>query len=157
MEADGYSWFISGEWLNKCWFHACLHLLTCVPRVWSLSSDNHCDFNELEKSFLNALYATFYTHRPSAVSSFFGLVKDFMGQNNRYGQVAAPDFLDYLCSQSSKVNQAVSHCYITRLQCSQCQWVSEVPSSDTSLNSISLLIVSRHHYRILLLTTLILF
>jgi ubiquitin C-terminal hydrolase len=60
-------------------------------------------------------------------------VKDFMGQNNRYGQVAVPDFLDYLCSQSSKVNQAISYCCITRLQCSQCQWLSEVPSSDTSL------------------------
>jgi len=58
---------------------------------------------------------------------------DFNGVNNRYGQVAAPDFLDYLCAQSPKLSQVLKFNSSTHLQCSLCKWVSLKAVADVSL------------------------
>jgi ubiquitin C-terminal hydrolase len=87
----------------------------------------------LEKGLFDALLAVFHTHRPSLVHAFFNQIKDFNGRDNRYGQIAVPDFLDYLCTQVPKVDVALGLHYFTRLQCSECKWIHEVPSHDPSL------------------------
>jgi len=51
----------------------------------------------------------------------------------RYGQIAVPDFIDFLCTRVPKVNQSLSFRYFTRLQCSKCKWLSEIPTNDASL------------------------
>ena len=67
------------------------------------------------------------------MAAFFPSVMDFTGINNRYGQVAVPDFLDYLCSQSPNLSELIKITFSTRLQCLSCKWVSENSCSDVSL------------------------
>ncbi len=119
--------------MNKCWFHASLHLLSAIPmlRSWCLSSPQGlCLF---EKRFLAAMRAIFYTRRPADVSRFFPSVRDFNGVDRRYGQVAVPDFIEYLCNQSVNLSPLVRFTFSTRLKCSKCLWVSQRSSSDVSL------------------------
>ena len=119
--------------LNKCWFHSTLHFLTCIPQLrwWSLNPDN--GFSTFDASLFHALSSIFKVYRPSFVHAFFTLVKDFNGRNNRYGQIAVPDFLDYLCTRSARINQALNVQSFTRLQCSKCSWISEKPVTDLSV------------------------
>ena len=118
--------------LNKCWFHSTLHLLTNVPDLRSCSLRLSNISGTFDTTFVHALLSIFNTHRPSLVHSFFQLVKDFNGRNNRYGQIAVPDFLDYLCTQSSVVSQAITIKFVTRLQCSKCRWISDKLVTDSS-------------------------
>jgi len=67
--------------LNKCWFHASLHFLSCIPHLRLLSSNVSTDSEVLEKSLFNALYAIVHTHRPSLVHALFNEIKDFSGRN----------------------------------------------------------------------------
>ena len=119
--------------LNKCWFHSTLHFLTCIPQLqwWSLNLDNGA--TTFDTSLFHALSSILKTHQPSLVHAFFNLVKDFNGRNNRYGQIAVPDFLDYLCTQSARINQTLNTQSFTRLQCSKCSWISEKPVTDLSV------------------------
>lgn len=118
---------------NNCWFHSSLHLLSCIPmlRAWCLSSRN--DLDMFEKRFLVALRAIVKTKRPSDVSSFFELVKDFNGVDHRYGQIAVPDFIEYLCSLSATLSPMVRFTLSSQLQCSKCHWVSQRSSMDVFL------------------------
>ena len=117
--------------LNKCWFHSTLHLLTNIPSLRaSCSSKNVGHF---EKSFLAALSAIFSTRQANVVNSFFHLVKDFSGVNNRYGQVAVPDFIEYLCSKSPILSSVTKFTFLSKLTCSNCKWISERKCNDYSL------------------------
>ena len=58
---------------------------------------------------------------------------DFNGRDNRYGQIAVPDFIEYLCSRVTQLAQLVSVSLITQLQCSRCKWISESSSNDLSI------------------------
>src|SRR6185436_2684928 len=52
---------------------------------------------------------------------------------HRYGQIAVPDFLEYLCNQSPILLRTLEITYFTRLQCSICRWVSTSSNRDCSL------------------------
>ena len=86
-----------------------------------------------ERRFLNAVRAIFHTRRSADVGLFFPLVRDFCGVNNRYGQVAVPDFIEYLCARAPTLSPVVKLGFTTKLQCSKCQWVSQRMYSDVSL------------------------
>jgi len=58
---------------------------------------------------------------------------DFNGVNNRYGQVAVPDFLEYLCTQSPKLAEVIQLKLFTQIQCSKCRWISQDTAMDVSL------------------------
>jgi ubiquitin C-terminal hydrolase len=77
-----------------------------------------------DETFRSALLAIVNKSNPSAVHTFFELIKDFNGRNNRYGQIAVPDFLEYL---STKLQVFFDHVWpssISKLQCMECNWVS---------------------------------
>jgi hypothetical protein len=130
MESPGLSLRNS---LNKCWYHASLHLLSAIPRLrtWCVSSQHGLSL--FERRFLNAIRAIVSSRSPAAVNRFFPLVRDFDGVNRRYGQVAAPDFIEYLCNQSANLSPLVKFTLSTQLQCSKCLWVSRRSSSDVFL------------------------
>jgi len=67
------------------------------------------------------------------VGAFFNLVKDFSGINNRYGQIAVPDFLEYLATQLPYVFNLARSVTNTKLQCLRCNWVSYSTSEDILL------------------------
>jgi hypothetical protein len=117
--------------LNKCWFHSTLHLLTNIPSLRALCSSKNAGY--FEKRFLAALMAIFSTRRADVVNSFFHLVKDFSGVNNRYGQVAVPDFIEYLCAKSPIVSSVAKFTFLSKLTCSNCKWISERKCNDYSL------------------------
>jgi len=60
-------------------------------------------------------------------------VKDFNGINNRYGQIAVPDFIEYLARQIPVIFNQVKSFSVTRLQCSICHWISFPTSHDLLL------------------------
>ena len=122
--------------LNKCWFHAGLHLLSAIPNLRSLCLLPPQDLSMFERRFLNAVRAIFHTRRSADVGLFFPLVRDFCGVNNRYGQVAVPDFIEYLCARSPTLSPVVKLGFTTQLQCSKCQWVSQRMCNDVSLKHI---------------------
>ena len=119
--------------LNNCWFHATLHLLTAVPAIRTLCLSPTRDTSGFESSLLCALRSIFDTRVPSLVNAFFPLVRDCNGANHRYGQIAVPDFLEYLCVQSPNLLRTLQINYSTRLQCSVCRWISSSPTRDVSL------------------------
>ena len=51
------------------------------------------DITPFEVSLFGAVLAIFRNQSPTMVSAFYPLVMDFAGINNRYGQVAVPDFI----------------------------------------------------------------
>ena len=61
------------------------------------------------------------------------MVKDCDGVQHRYGQIAVPDFIDYLCSHSPRLSQLITFPLTTRLECSQCHWVRSPSSSEVTL------------------------
>ena len=89
--------------LNNCWFHATLNFLTGVPLLRSVCLSPPMDASHFEKMLLNALLSIFYVKRSAPIAEFFPLVMDFSGINNRYGQVAVPDFIEYLFAKSSVI------------------------------------------------------
>ena len=119
--------------LNKCWFHTSLHFLSCIPYLRDcLGILSYA--GTLEKYLFNALHAILHSHRRHAVHALFNEVKDFNGRDNRYGQIAVPDFLDYLCTQVSKVGQALRYRYFTRL-------LSSAPSANGFLKYLQMTIL----------------
>ena len=89
--------------LNKCWFHAGLHLLSCIPNLRSLCmSSSDTNLSTFEIQLFNAVRALFDTRSREPVALFFRSVMDFNGVNNRFGQVATSDFIEHLCTQSPK-------------------------------------------------------
>ena len=119
--------------LNKCWFHAGLHLLSTIPPLRALCISLPRQVKTFEQSLLVAIYAIFQSRRPADVSSFFHSVRDFTGIDNRYGQVAVPDFIEHLCARSSRLSSVVSFMFSSKVSCSKCNWVSETLCSDVSL------------------------
>ena len=119
--------------LNKCWFHAGLHLLTAIPPLRTLSLSPPRGIRTFERRFLAAIHAIFVTRRPTVVDCFFSMVRDFTGVNNRYGQVAVPDFIEHLCANSPNVSPVVKFTFSSKLTCSKCHWVSEQVYNDVSL------------------------
>ena len=86
-----------------------------------------------EMRLLAAVHAIFYTRNSATVSAFFPLVRDLNGINNRYGQVAVPDFIEHLCNHSPILSPVVKFAFATQLQCSKCQWVSQRVYNDVFL------------------------
>lgn len=119
--------------LNKCWYHAGLHLLSTIPALRTLCSSPPKGIRAFEKRFLAAVHAIVLSRRPFKVASFFPLVSDFSGINNRYGQKAVPDFLEHLFGQSPNLAPVVKFTFSSKLTCSTCRWVSERLSDDISL------------------------
>lgn len=119
--------------LNKCWYHATLQLLSAIPTLRPVCSVFPKDITPFEASLFGAVLAIFRNHSPTMVSAFYPLVMDFAGINNRYGQVAVPDFIDYLCTQSQLLSGIIRFTFSTRLQCLSCKWVSESVCNDVSL------------------------
>ena len=68
-----------------------------------------------------------------AINDFFLLIRDFNGRNNRYGQAAVPDFLDYVCDNSPNISEVLTCTWHNILQCSRCKWVSTICCQDVSL------------------------
>lgn len=117
--------------LNKCWFHAALHLLTVIPPLRA-KCESITRTRTFENRFLAAVRAIYFTRQRNAVDSFFPLVRDFTGLNNRYGQVAVPDFIDHLCLKSPILSSLLKFNFLSKLVCSKCQWVSERMTNDIS-------------------------
>src|ERR1700723_397263 len=92
----------------------------------SSSSDSFFSSSRAADSFsqylCDAIQGIFHTRNPTAVAVFFRSVMDFNGVDNRYGQTAVPDFIDYLCVQSHQLRDLIELSYTTRLQCSICEW-----------------------------------
>jgi len=59
--------------------------------------------------------------------------KDFNGVNNRYGQIAVPDFLEYLWIQLSDCFTSIWTPLTQKMQCLKCNWVSYKESQDMLL------------------------
>src|SRR6187402_2583308 len=120
--------------LNKCWFHAGLHLLSCIPTLRSLCmSSSNTNLSTFEIQLFNAVRALFHTRSCQPVALFFRSVMDFNGVNNRFGQVATSDFIEHLCSRSPKLLQELKFSFSATLQCIPCKWVSHKVWSDVSL------------------------
>ena len=119
--------------LNKCWFHAGLHLLSSIPLLRVLCTSPPIGLSRFENRFLAAILAIFRTRRPGSVSSFFPFVRDFTGINNRYGQVAVPDFIEHLCSHSPCLSPLVKFTFLSKVTCTKCKWISERSFKDISL------------------------
>ena len=58
---------------------------------------------------------------------------DFNGRNNRYGQVAVPDFIEHLALQAPSFFNGIKTQVTSQLQCDTCHWVSQRESSDILL------------------------
>ena len=71
--------------LNKCWYHATLHLLTAIPplRTACLKTVDGCPI--FESKFTAAIQAMLNHRGVNEVNDFFKLVMDFSGINNRFG------------------------------------------------------------------------
>ena len=119
--------------LNKCWYHAGLHLLSTIPALRTLCSSPPKGIRAFEKRFLAAVHAIVLSRRPFKVASFFPLVSDFSGINNRYGQKAVPDFLEHLFGQSPNQAPVVKFTFSSKLTCSKCHWSPNDCSDDISL------------------------
>ena len=77
--------------------------------------------------------ALFHTRSCEPVALFFRSVMDFTGINNRFGQVATPDFIEHLCVKSPMLLQELKISFSATLQCISCKWVSHQEVSDVSL------------------------
>ena len=91
------------------------------------------DINDFERVLFNALRSIFHTLSISSVNAFFPLVRDCNAANHRYGQIAVPDFLEFLCNRSPLLLRNLESKYFTRLQCYGCKWISSNPVKDVSL------------------------
>ena len=119
--------------LNKCWYHSSLHLLTASPLIQILCSSVPIHLNSFERSMCLALQSILNNQSYDAINDFFLLIRDFNGRNNRYGQAAVPDFLDYVCDNSPNISEVLTCTWQNILQCSRCKWVSTISCQDVSL------------------------
>ena len=85
--------------------------------------------SELSTMFKQAMEAIIYHGEVTHVQQLFNLVKDFNGINNRYGQIAVPDFLEYLAARLPQL-QSFYFQLITKLQCVTCRWWSFNTTKD---------------------------
>ncbi len=118
---------------NNCWFHSTLYLLTGVPSIRFFCSSLPQDLEAFDRHLFSAIGSIVNSRDPSIVSAFFPLVKDCDGVQHRYGQIAVPDFIDYLCSHSSRLSHLLTFTLTTQLQCSQCHWVRYPSSHEVTL------------------------
>jgi hypothetical protein len=119
--------------LNKCWFHAGLHLLSTIPALRSLCAAPPRSASRFERRFFAAIHAIIHSRRSGDVASFFPLVSDFGGIRNRYGQKAVPDFFEYLFAHSPSLSHVMRLSLSSILTCSKCRWISERVCADTML------------------------
>ena len=119
--------------LNKCWFHASLHLLANVPMLREYLAEYPVSSAPLYKDFRKAIQAIIGHFSPSLVSNFFEKISAFNGVNNRYGQIAVPDFLEYLWTQLPDCFKSIWTPSIRKMQCLKCNWVSYKNSQDMLL------------------------
>ena len=110
--------------------HSTLQVLNTLPLL--LNSERKRD-SVMATQFLAALTAIRGRGSSATVANFFKSVMDFKGANNRYGQIAVPDFMEFLALQLPSVFQPVLASVSTRLQCSKCQWISYSSSRDMLL------------------------
>jgi ubiquitin C-terminal hydrolase len=104
-----------------------------VPLVRFFCSALPLDLSTFEYQLFQAINAIVKTRDQSAVSSFFPSVKDCDGVQHRYGQIAVPDFLEYLVSRSSRLSEFITFPLTTRLQCSGCNSIRDPSSSEIAL------------------------
>src|SRR6185437_14530412 len=83
---------------NNCWYHATLHFLSVFP-PFSESLNYNEQVSEFPRRFTDAISAIVRKQNLTPINHLFELIKDFQGVNNRYGQIAVPDFLEYLSTQ----------------------------------------------------------
>ena len=113
---------------NSCWFHAGLQFLSASSTLLLRTIDNK-DMSELSTVFKEAMEAIIHHGELTHIRQLFNLVKDFHGINNRYGQIAVPDFLEYLAAQLPQL-QSFHFQLITKLQCGMCRWWSFNTTKD---------------------------
>src|SRR6185503_19368163 len=113
---------------NNCWYHACLHFLTGVPLF---RTSYHNSSSAFSRSFSAAIDAILTSTSRTSVDTFFSLVRDFQGINNRYGQVAVPDFLEHLFNTIPAIFQSLRSNVSISLQCQRCKWCSISTTSET--------------------------
>ena len=113
---------------NNCWYHACLHFLTGVPLF---RTSYHNSSSAFSRSFSAAIDAILTSTSRTSVDTFFSLVRDFQGINNRYGQVAVPDFLEHLFNTIPTIFQSLRSNVSVSLQCQRCKWCSISTTSET--------------------------
>jgi len=78
--------------------------------------------------------------------------EDFQGPNNRYGQVAVTDFLEYLSATIPDIFQHIRNNVSTYLQCQRCKWISV-----TTANELLIKLYIPGHHRPISLNELITF
>ena len=132
MDPSGSSWYGFTKYLNSCWFHSSLHLLTAIPlvRQLCLSSPSLSRFDE---HLLTALRSILNSNGRKLVQNFFLEVSDFKGSDNRYGQIAVPDFIEFICERSTALKMLISHQFHSILKCSVCKWISPISCNDIFL------------------------
>jgi ubiquitin C-terminal hydrolase len=80
--------------------------------------------------FIGALSAIVSRDTTIAINYFFNLIRDFQGTDNRYGQIAVSDFLEYLGLKLADLFDQIRFECISKLQCLNCKWVSYQISKD---------------------------
>ena len=114
---------------NNCWYHATLHFLSVFP-PFSESLNYNEQVSEFPRRFTDAISAIVRKQNLTPINHLFELIKDFQGVNNRYGQIAVPDFLEYLSTQITSLFDLVRFQLTTKLQCLKCKWISYRISHD---------------------------
>ena len=109
-------------------------MLTAIPLVRDVCSAGGKSF--FENSLIDALSAIFRNQNVEPFEALFRLVMDFNGRNNRYGQVAVPDFIEHLALQAPDVLGKAKSQVVTQLRCSQYRWVSHSDSSNILFYSV---------------------
>ena len=83
-----------------------------------------------ESKFTAAVQAILNHRGVNEVNDFFKLVMDFSGINNRFGQVAVPDFLEHLAGILPNLFNPIKCRVDTTLRCGKCKWISHSLSND---------------------------
>jgi len=107
---------------NNCWFHSALHFLTAAPPILANSLNPAPEIPEFQSQFGNAISCITSKKGVAAIKVFFQSVKDFQGIDNRYGQIAVSDFLEFLNNQLP-LFKTIQFTLFTKLQCLKCKLI----------------------------------
>ena len=84
----------------------------------------------LAVGFQSAMLAILGRKSSGPVDKFFRQIRDFKGANNRYGQLAVSDFLEFLAIRLPDIFSFLKSRITMKLQCLTCKWLSLTTSCD---------------------------